>query len=160
MKLLSTTFKALLSSTLLALALGLQSIVEAADAKEYPGSACLPDSRNTSSLDYIRFRNGFEARDTIIVECPIVRDNATNTNGINYAFIRIHREPGNPSPFCSFIHKDHFGKRLRSQDYSSFPVGDSYRKYKINSSFNRGSYVFRCALRNGDVLYSYKVSEY
>ena len=155
----STSFKTLLSSTLLVLTLGLQSTAYAADAKEYPGAACNPWTTEDDNKDWTRLNNKFTSFSNISVWCPIVRDNATNRNGIDYAFIRIYRKPGNRSPGCGFYNYKKFGQRGKSEVYSNFPEGWSFRKYTLNSSFTRGSYGFFCDLRNGDSVGSYKVSE-
>ena len=159
MKLLSTTFKTLVAPTVLALSLGMQTSAFAGESKEYVGSTCLPGYETHSDKNWNRLNARFNAEGTISVRCPMVRDKTTNTNGIDYAYVRIYRKPGNPSPKCWFWNHDKYGSNYIGDSYGSFPLGYSFRKFDISSSYNRGGYSWWCSLRQGDKVTSYKLRE-
>ena len=138
----------------------------ARDTKEYPGSMCQAYFGNQSDR---LWKNGTVktynySTESTWVTCPVVKDNFTGTNGLQYAEMKVKLHSSVNAPFyCKLINADYYtgGQyQFDSGDVSTYYAG-TYAS--ITLSLNRstkGSYAFLCRIPRYSEIVSYRVVEY
>ena len=138
----------------------------ARDTKEYPGSMCQTYFGNQSALlyKYGTVKSYNYSSSPLWVTCPVVKDNFTGTNGIQYAEmkVKLHSTANNPF-YCKFINADYYtGSEYASDSgsVSTYYAGSyDYITLSINRS-TKGSYAFLCRVPRHSEIVSYRVVEY
>jgi hypothetical protein len=145
------------------------------DNKVYPGSACVPESSSLYAEGGIGTALGTIVNltgETIAVNCPIIRDNTTNTNGVRNVTVRVFIPPQH----FNLIQQGNTGCTVFSLDgfVDSAPGGvvtlaypnvgqlslEFSGEHRVTVSFPLGQYFLRCALPSGAAIVSYLVIEF
>jgi len=137
----------------------------ALDGKVFPSSMCQPSVHSSASdLRYYSGQLYNSGSGYITIQCPVVRDNATNVNGTASARINV-RSNGAQSLSCRFSSKTNFGGSL-------FPLAQSNRtsstsananvvlNLDVNLSVAGGQYDIYCRVPAGGRIFSYSVLEF
>jgi hypothetical protein len=159
--------------------LWMPAVAFAADHKVYPGSACVPNSPS-SAAPSISYLGGFimntssDGSSSITVNCLIVRDHTTNTDGLRNVSVRVLI----PSRAAATVRTARLGCTLISWNgFSGIGEGTSVRRpyseiyvndedfdqqqslefsgeQRLKASFSLGQYALRCDLPAGSFIYS------
>lgn len=134
------------------------AVALAVDNKTMPGSACASSQGGPTSGGAFSFSvTGAEA------VCPIVRDNTTNTTGLDDLDVYglNQNDPGTDTFSCTAYAKTAGGNTDDSYTVSTTTLGTVSFSFgtNINVSSSGGNYVVVCTAGALDYLYSYVSSE-
>jgi hypothetical protein len=140
--------------------------VASADSKNYPGSGCAPDDGNPST--FIRYAGGLwnaDGTNELGVSCPIVRDNTTNTNGLNTSIVWVYNTGGTLS--CTVSSISEYGQVKSYNTQSTTAVGNVKLVFPplLSSTNTGGTYTIWCSLPKSvgytyARIYAYQINEY
>ncbi len=134
----------------------------AEDAKVFPGSNCHPQSHSSATLAAgINgvFYNNSSTRN-VIVNCPLVRDTVTNTDG---AYLRVIVRKFGLSQVqgfrCTLMSSSQLGSTLAATSKGTVEQGVRALDLGVNRRGRFGSYQATCTVPPRGRIYSYKLSE-
>lgn len=125
----------------------------AADIKNAPGALCAVDNDANSS----QVNGQLLASATTTITCPMVRDNATNTDGLDDLDVFLVNASGGAIT-CTAYSLDSYGNVTQSDPESTTSSGvNEHLNWGANlsSSSSGGTYVVVCTLAADDRLYTY-----
>lgn len=129
----------------------------ALDSKVMPGSACQP-VQSAIATDITRFGSLFNSQgESILIDCPVVRDNTTNTSGTVTAAVRVDGDGLKVS--CNLNSYNGSGDIVASDSAESTSTVPSTLFLKLFQSASGGSYGIACSLPKSGELINYTVSE-
>jgi len=134
----------------------------AVDSKIHPGSMC--QAYFGSQEASLKKGTGWVFNDSggaMWITCPVVRDNTTNTNGVDVAYVRILRASTASAAFdCTLDSRTTTGSQYAWDTASYSGVGNTSLRFDLNASSSRGHYEFLCRLPRDSAIISYRVDEY
>ena len=153
--------KAMIAATALMLLVP-GSVARGSDAKVVGGDWCVPeDSSETGFVYGGSVIHGQSGTDT--VSCPVLRDNADNTTGLQEVTVQ-YNAPSGTTVQCTIYSASASGSVLDSATASGSDVGETSMTFGssvITSSGNPGYYYLRCNLTgNGALVRDYRIEEY
>jgi hypothetical protein len=130
----------------------------ARDAKVYPGNSCIATGAYAEEAE--GFVNGLWNRGThdLLVKCPVVRDNVTNTTGTDSAMISVESN-GTDILECRLWVHDKDGNFVTSQADSTTNNAPTVLDIDVNLSEVNANYSISCNLPPTSWIYSYRIVE-
>jgi hypothetical protein len=170
---MKTSLFALFAMLTQLLSLWMSAAAFADNSKVYNGAACIVYGL-IGNLDPAHSDINFYQADgsikndlpenSLLVLCPIVRDNTTNTDGLRNVTVRVFIPVGQVA-YCSPTSRGPFGQTTDAfrQDLFSSGSGNQSLEFKdqqrLTRSFPLGPYDLFCILPPGGILFSYFVTE-
>ncbi|MEM7249928.1 MAG: hypothetical protein AAF493_00800 [Pseudomonadota bacterium] len=128
------------------------------DRKTFSGGFCKPDRGH--DIEDVKYSQGAivaQHDGWAVVECPIMRDNTTNSDGMVLTmFIESQSEPVG----CTLFSRSPDGDELARHTITSTDWDETELKFWVSDSAHTGYYHLLCNLRAGAKIYSYTIAEY
>lgn len=137
------------------------------DAKIFPGSMCQPYGGMlfTQSDDLLYGDGAVMAADMngprVWVDCPIVRDDATGTDGVDMVRVTVEDQDEVLNFDCYVRAYDKWGARVAQVSDSSTGTGHQILDLDLDQSAEYGTYTLWCTIPpNLSILWAYRVYEH
>jgi hypothetical protein len=130
--------------------------------KVYPGTICQPDrDYMVDDLVYSDRSLYNEFPGYVYVTCPIVKDDAPSTRGIDFAYVRVYDNSSSGSFRCYWNACSSYGGSCRYDvEYSSYSGrGSRSLRLQQRSSSSYGLYSIDCRVPAYSRIYSIRVRE-
>jgi hypothetical protein len=132
----------------------------ATDRKIHHGSMCQPQSiSNANALGAFTEGAVNTGTNSIVVTCPIVRDNTQNTTGTAKAFSNV-RSSGGQLLSCTLVSRDKNGNFIASKFDSTTSNSPDSLDLDVNASAVLGSYAIFCILPPSGRIFNYDIDEF
>ena len=133
------------------------------DNKMYPGSFCQPEDTSTDvRATYTGAMNNYGSY-SHSVNCPILRDRTTNTNGTDDVWVNVYRGSlaGSTLLSCTFYSIDgNTGSPFFYNAAATAGVGREKLVIRVTNSAGYGPYSLHCLLPIGSSIVAYQLSEH
>jgi hypothetical protein len=134
------------------------------DYKTIPGNACQAYGTGATLLKWFSYalNNNYTGVNTVL--CPIVRDNALNTNGTASVSVDIYNPTAGVSFECTLNSYARFGAVVATDTDSTTAYGTATLSLDVDVSESEGYYVLICTMppvgQYSSKIYSYTYREY
>lgn len=129
------------------------------DIKVFPGILCKPLQAQTADfiIEPVAMKNGGLA--TLGVMCPLVRDNAANSNGVPRVEINLSNATAGVDFHCVIYNYQKYGMLYTFRSATSSSAGDQTMTLDLWTSSPGGYYSLFCNVPSSSRIYSYLIIE-